>query len=111
MTSGEKSFTKMGRMPRATYGQVCQWVLTAWSIVKKSTIINGFRKAGLLRVEEGSMSSAGNLPPDESDESDNENDPTSDEAILRLFNSDTEGDDFRGFSAQEEEDRDKLLSW
>ena len=50
------------------------------------------------------MSSAGNLPPDESDESDNENDPTSDEAILRLFNSDTEGDDFSGFSAQEEED-------
>ena len=38
----------------------------------------------------------------ESDESDNENDPTSDEAILRLFNSDTEGDDFSGFSAQEE---------
>ena len=51
MTSGEKSFTKTGRMRRATYGQVCQWVLTAWSIVKKSTIINGFRKAGLLRVE------------------------------------------------------------
>ena len=52
------------------------------------------------------MSSAGYLPPDESDESDNENDPTSDEAILRLFNSDTEGDDFSGFSAQEEEDSD-----
>ena len=53
------------------------------------------------------MSSAGYLPPDESDESDNENDPTSDEAILRLFNSDTEGDDFSGFSAQEEEDSDQ----
>ena len=107
MTSGEKSFTKTGRMRRATYGQVCQWVLTAWSIVKKSTIINGFRKAGLLRAEEGSVSSAENLPPDESDESDNENHPTSDEAILRLFNSDTEGDDFSGFSAQEEEDIDQ----
>ena len=53
------------------------------------------------------MSSAGYLPPDESDESDNEKDPTSDEAILRLFNSDTEGDDFSGFSAQEEEDSDQ----
>jgi hypothetical protein len=63
-------------------------LLTAWSIVKKSTIINGFLKAGLLRVEEGS-------------------DPTSDEAILRLFNSDTEGDHFSGFSAQEEEDSDQ----
>ena len=57
------------------------------------------------------MSSAGYLPPDESDESDNENDPTSDEAILRIFNSDTEGDDFSGFSAQEEEDSDQRLSW
>ena len=37
------------------------------------------------------MSSVGNLPLDESDESDNENDPTLDVAILRLFNSDTEG--------------------
>ncbi|KAF1392192.1 hypothetical protein PFLUV_G00050010 [Perca fluviatilis] len=100
MTSREKSFTKTGRMQRATYGQVCQWVLTAWSIVKKSTIINGFRKAGLLHVEEGS---AGDLPPDESDKSDNENNPILDEAILRLFNSNTEGDDFSGFSAQEEE--------
>ena len=54
------------------------------------------------------MSSAGNLPPDESDESDTENDPTSDEAILRLFISDTEGDDFSGFSAQEEEDSDQV---
>ncbi|XP_039542042.1 uncharacterized protein LOC120489360 isoform X3 [Pimephales promelas] len=104
MTRGEKSFTKTGRIRRATYGQVCQWVLTAWNNVKKSTIINAFRKAGLLRVEEGS---AGDLPPDESDESDNENNPTSDEAILRLFNSDTEGEDFDGFSAQEEEDSDQ----
>ena len=49
MTSGEKSFTKTGRMRRATISQVCQWILTAWSSVKESTITNGFRKAGLLR--------------------------------------------------------------
>lgn len=81
MTNGEKSFTKTGRMRRATYDQVCQWVLTAWSTVKKSTIINGFRKAGLLRVEEGS---AQDLPQDDSEESDSENGPISNEAILRL---------------------------
>ena len=107
MTSGEKSFTKTDRMRRATYGQVCQWVLTAWSIVKNPLSSTGFERLGLLLVEEGSMSSAGNLPPDESDKSDNENDPTSDEAILRLFNADTEGDDFSGFSAQEEEDSEQ----
>ena len=49
MTSGEKPFTKSGRMRRATFSQVCQWILTAWSSVKESTITNGFRKAGLLR--------------------------------------------------------------
>ena len=49
MTSGEKSFTKTGRMRRATFSQVCQWILTAWSSVKESTITNGFLKAGLLR--------------------------------------------------------------
>ena len=49
MTSGEKSFTKTGRMRRATFSQVCQWILTAWSSVKESTITDGFLKAGLLR--------------------------------------------------------------
>ena len=49
MTSGEKSFTKTGRMRRATFSQVCQWIITAWSSVKESTITNGFLKAGLLR--------------------------------------------------------------
>ena len=58
---GEKSFTKTGRMRRATFSQVCQWILTAWSSVKESTITNGFLKAGLLRglaVYTGSRSSA-----------------------------------------------------
>ena len=58
---GEKSFTKTGHMRRATFSQVCQWILTAWSSVKESTITNGFLKAGLLRglaVYTGSGSSA-----------------------------------------------------
>ncbi|XP_046693224.1 activating transcription factor 7-interacting protein 1 isoform X2 [Silurus meridionalis] len=111
MTSEEKSFTETNRMQRATYGQICQWILTAWRAVKKSSIINGFRKAGLLHVEEGSTSLAEIFPPDEN-ESDNENNPekTSNEAILGLFNSDTEDDDFSGFSEQEDEDSDFLAS-
>ena len=58
---GKKSFTKTGRMRRATFSQVCQWILTAWSSVKESTITDGFLKAGLLRglaVYTGSRSSA-----------------------------------------------------
>jgi len=58
--------------------------MVKWSIVKKSTISNGFRIARLLRVEE---CSTGDLPPDESDERDNESDPISDKAIPRLINS------------------------
>ena len=103
MTSGEKSFTKTGRMRRATFAQVCQWILTAWSGVKKSTITNGFRKAGLLRDEEDSTSSGVNLPQDESEtDSDNERETerACGEVFLRLFQSETEEEDFHGFSAQ-----------
>ncbi|CAI9716323.1 pogo transposable element with KRAB domain [Octopus vulgaris] len=94
MTSGEKSFTKTGRMRRASFTQVCQWILNAWSHVKTSTITNGFRKAGLLLDEEDRVCSS---------ESDNEEAEVSDE-IMRLFNSDTEEEDFDGFSAQEEDE-------
>lgn len=42
MTSGEKSFTKIGRMLKVSFYDVCQWILTAWRAVKESTITNGF---------------------------------------------------------------------
>ena len=67
----------------------------------------------LLRDEEDSTST--NPPKDESDiESGNERETEKvcDEVILRLFNSNTEEDDFSGLSAQEEdEDSDQRLFW
>lgn len=96
MTSGEKSFTKTGRMRRASFTDVCQWVLNAWSRVKTSSITGGFRKAGLLRDEEDRECSS---------ESDKDETEFSD-SILKLFHSDTEEEDFEGFSAQEEEESD-----
>jgi len=96
MTSGEKSFTKTGRMRKASFAEVCQWVINAWRCVKPSTITGGFRKAGLLRDEEDCECSS---------ESGNEEAEVSDN-ILNLFNSDTEEEDFDGFSAQEEEEGD-----
>lgn len=115
MTSGEKSFTKTGRMRKATFAQVCQWVLTAWRSVKISTITNGFRKAGLLRDEEENAATAEALErifdsdTDEEEffgfESDEgETRKVANEAILRLFLSDTEDEDFGGFSTQEEDE-------
>lgn len=63
----------------------------------------GFRKARLLR-EQSSADPEATLPWEESDWSNinTETEKIRDEAYLRLFNSDTEDDDFRGFSAQEE---------
>lgn len=72
MIRGEKYFTKNGRMRRASFSEVCQWIITVWSSVKKPTITNGFRRARLLR-EENSTISGVSLPRHESDtESDNE---------------------------------------
>lgn len=94
MTSGEKSFTKTGWMWKAFFTEVCQWILNVGSHVKTSTITNGFRKAGLLRNEEDSV---------HSNDTENKEPVVSDE-ILRQFNSDTELEDFDGFSAQEEDE-------
>lgn len=111
MTSGDKSFTKTGRMRRATFAQVCQWVLIAWGKVKKSTIVNGFEKAGLLcAVADDSASdgtaSTSTLPQAESD-SGSEADVSAtmaEETLLQLFVSDTESSDFSGFSEQDDDD-------
>lgn len=97
MTSGEKSFTKTGCMRKASFSDACQWILIAWNSVIESTITNRFRKAGMLR--EGS--SAPSEPTSPEDDSDTENEidgDRCDEALLRLFNSDTEEEDFNGFS-------------
>ncbi|KAK7921806.1 hypothetical protein WMY93_008708 [Mugilogobius chulae] len=73
-------------MRRATFAQVCQWILTAWGSVKKSTITNGFRKAGLLGDDQDAM------PPDASDTESEDERGT--DVFLRLFVSDTEEEDF-----------------
>ncbi|XP_037552731.1 plakophilin-4 [Nematolebias whitei] len=94
-------------MRRATFAQVCQWIRTAWSSVKTSSITNGFRMAGLLRDEEDSTSSSATLPRDESvveSDIEKETEDVCDDVYLRLFNSDTEEDDFSDFSAQEEDE-------
>ena len=110
MTSGDKSFTKTGRMRKATFAQVCEMATS----VKTSTITHGFRKAGLLRDEEEDAATAEapqRLFDSDSDEeefvgfdSHNEGDRgVADEATLSLFVSDTEDEDFGGFSTQEED--------
>ena len=104
MTSGEKSFTKTGRMRRATYSEVCEWILKAWEAVKVQSIRNGFRKAGIIGVAEDGTPTLEMESSDDSDSSVNEagsDTAMADEAILRLFVSDTEESDFEGFTADD----------
>ncbi|KAK7096455.1 hypothetical protein V1264_016230 [Littorina saxatilis] len=100
MVDGEKSFTKTGRMRRATFADVCQWVLKAWDAVKKSTIINGFRKAEIITGADDATDNT--TATDSGAESDTSGDSVP-EAILNLFISDTEESDFSGFSASDVE--------
>ena len=73
-------------MRRATYADVCKWVVTAWQRVPPTSIINGFRKAEIVPA----------LPEDETDM-----DTLTDDSqqlfltpeLAALFNSDTEDED------------------
>lgn len=47
MTSGNHTFTASGHQRRATYNEVCNWVINAWNKITSQTIINGFRKANI----------------------------------------------------------------
>ena len=114
MTSGEKSFTKTGRLRRVSLAQVCQWILTAWGKIKQSTIINGFRKAGLCAVAddtESNEAAATFTSPQEESDSENEaevSDKMAEEAVLLLFNSDTENEEFCGLSALDSDDAEQM---
>lgn len=47
MVDGIHSFTKSGKMRRASYSTVCNWIVKSWSEITPECIKNGFRKAGL----------------------------------------------------------------
>ena len=53
MSNGENSFTKTGRLNRATLIEIAQWVLSAWDSVSVTChcVTNGFRKAEIIAKE------------------------------------------------------------
>lgn len=93
MTSGDKSFTKTGRLRRATYAEVAKWVLESYKEVKKSSILNGFRRAEILPFQNEDA---------DSDSSDDEPlcnvDTRITPELAELFQSDSEDEDFDGFT-------------
>ena len=93
MVSGEKSFTNTGRMRRASYETVCQWVKDAWLAVPDTAIISGFIKAEIIHAP---------LP----DEEEVPLAETTDDLPLSLaaiFHSDSEESDFEGFLSEGED--------
>uniref|UniRef100_A0A8C3UCV9 Pogo transposable element with KRAB domain n=1 Tax=Catharus ustulatus TaxID=91951 RepID=A0A8C3UCV9_CATUS len=48
MLEGEHSYTNTGRLRRASYATVCQWILDAWGKVTTRTISRGFAKADVI---------------------------------------------------------------
>ena len=93
MVEGIHSYTATGKMRRASYSEVCEWVLKAWEAIPVTTITNGFRKAGITDT----------AAVDEDDEDAFREDEVEEEpAILNnewlaLFHSDTEDEHFEGF--------------
>ena len=51
MTAGIHTFTESGKMRKATYTEVCEWVSEAWNAVPVTAITNGFRKAGIDGID------------------------------------------------------------
>ena len=88
MCEGLHSYTESGKMRRATFAEVCGWVIRSWAAVKTTTITNGFKKAGIISGEEE--------PEDE--EAAPERSTDLDEEMLALFQSDSEDEDFEGFT-------------
>jgi hypothetical protein len=116
MLDGMKTFTLTGRMRRATYATVCEWVLSAWDKVKPETIIKAFDKAcgpGLENSNMVDLTFEGEM--DEEDEmtlaSLREDDmtlATLREDLMGNFDSDCEEEDqdFLGFPSDYEDEED-----
>jgi hypothetical protein len=47
MVNGYHSFTKSGIMRRASYAEVCNWIIESWKDITTDCIRNGFKKASI----------------------------------------------------------------
>ena len=51
MKYGEHEFTKSNKIKRASYAQVCNWIVRSWDLVNEDVVRNGFKKAGICDYE------------------------------------------------------------
>ncbi|KAF4801231.1 hypothetical protein TURU_036875 [Turdus rufiventris] len=104
MVEGDHSYTKTGRLCRASYATVCQWILDAWGKVTATTIIRGFTKADIVP---GLISNA--IESTKTDDSDGEEMGNVglgflDAPIAQLLISNMEDEEFEGFMKDEATD-------
>lgn len=96
MSCGEKSFTATGRLRRATLAEVAAWVVESWKGVKKSCILNGFKKAEIYPYDDNTVDSDVESSDDDEPLSNIDTRITPD--LAELFHSDSEDEDFDGFT-------------
>ena len=97
MTAGLHQFTPSGEIQRATFSEVCTWVIDAWAKVKPASITNSFQRVGINLAPANQASE--NVDTDaDSDSEDASTTGTLPKAILDLFHSDSEDIDFEGFN-------------
>ncbi|KFM63799.1 Pogo transposable element with KRAB, partial [Stegodyphus mimosarum] len=89
MSEGLHTYTKSGKMRRASYEEVAKWVVSAWKLVKSSLIIARFKEAEIISLDKETVN--------QEDECDDLEDLDLDQDLLNLFNSDSEESDFDGF--------------
>jgi len=115
MTSGEHTYTPAGRQRRATYVEVCNWVIAAWKKVKVSTILNGFKKCCIMPpAEEADTGLSSDDETSDGEETDAETtgrpNPLDEEDRLRrvmdMFGDSDDDESFDGFASDESEDQD-----
>lgn len=68
MVDGFHSYTKSGRMQRASYAEICKWIVESWADVARECIFHGFRVSGIYSRDIDGVD--GGLHDSSSDESD-----------------------------------------
>ena len=101
MITGKHEYTKTEKIKRASYLELCNWVVHSWSEVSAECIINGFRKSGIINAisdDFNEMHDYGNTDIDENSDFDDESTEISKEFVDSLGCFSTfEDDNFDGF--------------
>ncbi|KAF4797975.1 pogo transposable element with KRAB domain-like protein [Turdus rufiventris] len=104
MVEGEHSYTKTGRLRRASYATICQWILDAWGKVTATTIIRRFAKADIIPGLTSSAIESTKIDDSDGEDTGDVGSGLLDAPIAQLLISDMEDEEFKGFMEDEAAD-------